>query len=100
MSEKRIITDTERIDFMEARSQHYEDHYGDGRESAWCGVIYGPPMRTSKDETFRYATLRESIDAGIMEQAQVASVGIIEGPTATSVFEPVETHKPEGDTTW
>jgi hypothetical protein len=102
MSEKRIITDTERIDFMESRAQYYEDIYGDGRDSAWCATTYGPPLRCEKSESFRYATIRDSIDAAILGEhhIQVPEVGVIEGPSATSVFEPVETHKPEGDPIW
>ena len=95
MSEtKRIITDTERLDFIEATAQHYEDLFGEGRESAWSAAIYSAPMRCAKDENFRYPTFRDAVDAAILgdQQTQIAVVGVIEGPSATSAFEPTKTH--------
>lgn len=95
MSEtKRIITDTERIDFIEAITQHYEELHCEGRESAWSRAIYSAPTRCAKNEYFLYATFRDAVDAAIIgeQQTQVPIVGVIEGPSATSAFEPTETH--------
>ncbi len=64
------ITDTERIDFLETTSQHYEDLFGEGRESAWSAAIYSAPMRCAKDENFKYATFRDAVDAAIIGGAE------------------------------
>jgi len=87
MSDKRIITDTERIDFMEARAQHYEDAYGEGRESAWCSTVYGPPLRCTKDENFRFATLRDSVDSAIIGYDEPTAVETPETITASENLE-------------
>ncbi len=73
MSEKRIITDTERIDFIEKRSQDVENLFGEGRETGWCTRMYAGPMRCAKDDIFAYDTLREAIDAAIMGENSLPS---------------------------